>query len=154
MDSPSTWMPLGRWRPTRKNIGSSCRNNGVARFSKVCRQCLTTRNFSSASSRLRRAFITAIERRDSSQAIVKSILAMARELNLDTLAEGVERPQERQWLEEQGCESFQGFLFSRPLNAGDFAALLAAPERRLPPPATTAGNPVATSAPVALGPDA
>ena len=101
-----------------------------------------------------RSFITAIERRDSSQAIVKSILAMARELNLDTLAEGVERPQERQWLEEQGCESFQGFLFSRPLNAGDFAALLAAPERRLPPPATTAGNPVATSAPVALGPDA
>lgn len=78
-----------------------------------------------------RAFITAIERRDSSQAIVKSILAMARELRLDTLAEGVERPEERRWLVEHGCESFQGFLFSRPLSADDFATLLASPERRL-----------------------
>ncbi|MCS5699315.1 EAL domain-containing protein [Cyanobium sp. FGCU-52] len=94
-----------------------------------------------------RAFITGIERRDSSQAIVKSILAMARELGLDTLAEGVERPEERQWLQQHGCDSFQGFLFSRPLSAEAFATLLSQPDRRLPLAA-------APAEPVALGPDA
>ena len=64
-----------------------------------------------------------------------------------SLAEGVERPEERQWLQQHGCDSFQGFLFSRPLPAEAFASLLAAPGRNLPLAA-------ATAEPVALRPDA
>ena len=94
-----------------------------------------------------RGFISGIERRDSSQAIVKSILAMARELGLDTLAEGVERPEERQWLQQHGCDSFQGLLFSRPLSAEAFASLLAEPGLSLP-------LAPAIAEPVALRPDA
>ena len=36
-------------------------------------------------------------------------------LNLVVLAEGIERPEQEQWLKENNCDFGQGFIFSRPL---------------------------------------
>jgi EAL domain-containing protein (putative c-di-GMP-specific phosphodiesterase class I) len=50
------------------------------------------------------------------------------------IAEGVETPEQRAWLVNEGCDEVQGYLFSRPVSAADFVAML------------RADNPIARSA--------
>jgi EAL domain-containing protein (putative c-di-GMP-specific phosphodiesterase class I) len=50
-------------------------------------------------------------------AIVSAIVSLARALNLETLAEGVETDAQLAMLVNYGCHKFQGYLFSRPLPA-------------------------------------
>jgi len=60
----------------------------------------------------------------SDQAIVHTIIAMAKSLNLDIIAEGVETEDQLSFLLDKGCSSYQGYLFSRPLPANQFEELL------------------------------
>ena len=46
--------------------------------------------------------------------ITKAIVSLAQALNLRTIAEGVERPEEKRYLKSIGCDDMQGYLFSRP----------------------------------------
>jgi EAL domain-containing protein (putative c-di-GMP-specific phosphodiesterase class I) len=59
-------------------------------------------------------------------AISATIIAMGRSLGLKLLAEGVETPAQLAFLHERGCDSYQGYLFSRPVPAAQFADLLRA----------------------------
>ncbi|MCE1226564.1 MAG: EAL domain-containing protein [Geobacteraceae bacterium] len=54
------------------------------------------------------------------RAIVATIIAMAQQLGLTTVAEGVEFEEQRQMLQELGCVLAQGFLFSRPEPSDEF----------------------------------
>lgn len=56
------------------------------------------------------------------EAIVKAILAMAKALGMLSVAEGVETPDQCNWLRAQGCDIAQGFLFDRPSEIPDFEA--------------------------------
>ena len=58
------------------------------------------------------------------RAITKSIIALAHELGLQVIAEGVEHREQLEFLRDEGCEAVQGFLFSRPMEVRDFAAIL------------------------------
>ena len=58
-------------------------------------------------------------------AICAAILAMARQLGLNVVAEGVESEEQLKFLRRHGCNQIQGYLCSKPLSAGDFAAMLA-----------------------------
>ncbi len=49
--------------------------------------------------------------------IVQTIIAMANNLGLEAIAEGVETEEQRRFLEKHGCPAFQGYLFSKPLPA-------------------------------------
>jgi len=53
----------------------------------------------------------------NSRAIVHTIIAMANHLDLALIAEGVETDEERKILFELGCKNYQGYYFSRPVNA-------------------------------------
>ncbi|MFG6176449.1 EAL domain-containing protein [Halomonas sp. THAF12] len=55
-------------------------------------------------------------------AIVETIIAMARSLGMQTVAEGVETPEQARKLARLGCDQAQGFHFGRPLPPADFAA--------------------------------
>lgn len=57
-------------------------------------------------------------------AIVKTVLSLARSLNLKTVAEGVETEDQLAFLRDEGCDEIQGYLFSKPLPASEMAALL------------------------------
>lgn len=71
-----------------------------------------------------REFVTEVHRRPQSQAICQSILALGRGLDIRVLAEGVETAEEYGWLVRHGCRHFQGYYFSRPLSAADFATFI------------------------------
>jgi EAL domain-containing protein (putative c-di-GMP-specific phosphodiesterase class I) len=64
--------------------------------------------------------------------IVQTIIAMARNLDIDVIAEGVETEGQRASLERYGCPAFQGYLFGRPLPIEEFEASLGL--RRADPP--------------------
>ena len=56
-------------------------------------------------------------------AIAGMVVALGRSLGLSVIAEGVETVAQRDFLASQGCHTYQGYLFSRPLPVADFEAL-------------------------------
>ncbi len=73
-----------------------------------------------------RSFISDIIVDTDNRAIVEAILAMARHLQIDVIAEGVEDKETFHCLLQKGCEMFQGFYFSLPLRAPEFGRLVQA----------------------------
>lgn len=70
------------------------------------------------------SFIESLDSGSSSKAIVRSILDLANNLGLKTIAEGVEKLAQLEILEELGCRNFQGFHFAKPLLATAMASWL------------------------------
>lgn len=64
--------------------------------------------------KLDRELIIDIHEHPRKQAIIRGIIMVCRELNLELLAEGVELKEEYDWLRDQGIDLFQGFYFARP----------------------------------------
>ncbi len=60
------------------------------------------------------SFVAGLGGDGGSAAIVRAVLALARDLGLRTTAEGIETPAQRDWLRDNGCEDGQGYLFGRP----------------------------------------
>lgn len=71
-----------------------------------------------------KSFIDDVLTNEESATIVSAILAMAKELNIKTLAEGVETKEQLQFLKDRDCQYIQGYYFSKPLPWGEFAQLL------------------------------
>jgi len=70
------------------------------------------------------SFVRDIVTDSSDKAIANTIIAMAKGLGLDVIAEGVETEEQRTSLLATGCVHFQGYLFSKPLPIEQFEALL------------------------------
>jgi diguanylate cyclase (GGDEF)-like protein/PAS domain S-box-containing protein len=77
-----------------------------------------------------RSFIRDIVADPDDAAITSAIVALARKLDIRTVAEGVETDDQLAILRQYGCDLMQGYLFSKPLPAQDFAAMLADPAAR------------------------
>ncbi|MBK6596530.1 MAG: EAL domain-containing protein [Proteobacteria bacterium] len=71
-----------------------------------------------------RGFIKDIVTDPSDFAIVSAIIAMARNLNIQVVAEGIEGYQQLEMLRIMGCQLAQGFLFAKPAPAQDAARFL------------------------------
>ncbi|EED35599.1 EAL domain protein [Luminiphilus syltensis NOR5-1B] len=74
--------------------------------------------------KLDKAFVDAIETRAVTSSVIPHVIEMARSLELDMVAEGIESEHQAQWLREQGVQMGQGYLYSKPLSAADFKAYL------------------------------
>lgn len=70
------------------------------------------------------SFIRDIVGNQSDRAIVRSIIAMAHELGLEVIAEGIETAEQKELLIEGQCDYGQGFLFSKALPAVEFERML------------------------------
>ena len=76
------------------------------------------------------SFVRDLGLRDSNAAIVAAMIGIARALNLGIVAEGVERTEQLNALQELGCELMQGYLFSRPLPGPEVRDYLIAFQKR------------------------
>lgn len=81
--------------------------------------------------------VRSLETDPAAAAAVKGLCALARGLDLEVVADGVQTPGQLRFLEEQGCQEVQGDLFGEPLSATGFAGLL----RSNSPPGGAAGSP-------------
>jgi EAL domain-containing protein (putative c-di-GMP-specific phosphodiesterase class I)/GGDEF domain-containing protein len=79
-----------------------------------------------------RSFVMRLPHAAESAAIVRAIITLARSLQMDVVAEGVENRRQAEILCEMGCEYGQGFWFSRPVALSAMRELLAG--RKLPRP--------------------
>ena len=70
-----------------------------------------------------RSFMRDIPRDTSAMEIAATIIAMARNLHMQVLAEGVETREQLAFLQRHACDTYQGYLNSRPVTAGSFATL-------------------------------
>jgi EAL domain-containing protein (putative c-di-GMP-specific phosphodiesterase class I) len=73
-----------------------------------------------------RSFIRELPADSEDKAIAEAIIAMGRTLNLTVVAEGVETLEQQEFLRGRACDQMQGFFFSKPVPAADFAELLRA----------------------------
>ena len=71
-----------------------------------------------------RTFVKEIESDNNAHSIIKAIIAMAHNLNMEVVAEGVETEGQLSFLHSNQCDKIQGYLFSPPLPAEEFIQLL------------------------------
>jgi diguanylate cyclase (GGDEF)-like protein/PAS domain S-box-containing protein len=74
-----------------------------------------------------RSFITHLDDDPNNATLVRSILKLARDLQLQTVAEGIEQAALVDTLRRLGCDKGQGYHFGRPLPAGELQELLSSP---------------------------
>ncbi|MDO9601006.1 MAG: EAL domain-containing protein [Rhodocyclaceae bacterium] len=67
-----------------------------------------------------RSFVSEIMTNANDAVIAQTIIGMARNLGLDVIAEGVETRDQFEFLDQHGCNGYQGYLFSRPLPLDEF----------------------------------
>ncbi|OZB06773.1 MAG: hypothetical protein B7X54_01010 [Idiomarina sp. 34-48-12] len=65
-------------------------------------------------------FVREMLHQKSTASIVQAIIQLAKSLNLSVIAEGVEEPEQRQFLMQLGCHTYQGYLFGRPVAVDEF----------------------------------
>jgi EAL domain-containing protein (putative c-di-GMP-specific phosphodiesterase class I) len=71
------------------------------------------------------SFVRYIAIDSNDQAIVQTIIAMARSFNIEVIAVGVETEEQQLFLQDYGCDHFQGFKFGRPMPIEQFNEFLA-----------------------------
>jgi diguanylate cyclase (GGDEF)-like protein/PAS domain S-box-containing protein len=78
------------------------------------------RQFPISKLKIDRSFVNDITDDSDDEAIIRAIIAMGQTLKLKVIAEGVENHQQLVLLQSMGCDSYQGFYFSKPLNTQSF----------------------------------
>ena len=71
-----------------------------------------------------RTFVDGIGTDPEATAVARAIVELARSLHLTTVAEGIEHAHQAETLLSLGCDLGQGYLFARPLQAPDLAAIV------------------------------
>jgi diguanylate cyclase (GGDEF)-like protein len=71
-----------------------------------------------------RSFISRVGEGHEGEILLRSLVQLGKALSIETLAEGIERPQELSVIRQENCDSGQGFLFARPLDADTVEAFL------------------------------
>ena len=87
------------------------------------------RRFAFDKIKIDRSFLESMEATGESAILVHSIVHLGRALGLTVTAEGVETREQHRFLQALGCHQLQGFLFSKPVPAGEIDLLLRGPGR-------------------------
>jgi diguanylate cyclase (GGDEF)-like protein len=71
-----------------------------------------------------RSFISRLTQNPEDETVIHTLVQLGKALSIETLAEGIEQPQELSLLQNEQCDSGQGFLYSRPLEVHDCQTFL------------------------------
>jgi EAL domain-containing protein (putative c-di-GMP-specific phosphodiesterase class I) len=71
-----------------------------------------------------RSFISGLKHNKEGETLIHTLVQLGKALSIETFAEGIEQQQELSLLREEDCDSGQGFLFARPLDAETTEAFL------------------------------
>jgi diguanylate cyclase (GGDEF)-like protein/PAS domain S-box-containing protein len=71
-----------------------------------------------------KSFVDGVTDNANDIAIARAVIALARSLELEVIAEGVETAEQEAFLRAEGCDEVQGYYYSRPLPTDEFAELL------------------------------
>lgn len=71
--------------------------------------------FSINTLKIDKSFVKHVAENSNDAAIIKAIISLAKSLNLDIITEGVETKEQLMFLQENGCDTIQGFYFSKPV---------------------------------------
>ena len=115
--SPATLAKLEALREMGINISIDDFGTGYSSMSYLKKMPISTL-------KIDREFIKDLPGDTDDAAITSAIIAMARSLNLDIVAEGVETQQQVDFLRAHGCEVIQGYLISPPVPAKQFCEML------------------------------
>ncbi len=81
-----------------------------------------------------RTFVESVALADRDPVLVRAIIALGHTLGIETIAEGVERREQRDGLRALGCDLGQGWFFAKAIDAGQFASRFLDDARRRPTP--------------------
>lgn len=137
-DSPHEVAKLRRLREAGIRIAIDDFGTGYSSLSRLAALPVDTL-------KIDRSFVARSLDNNSGSSLVRTIIALARALDMHTVAEGVERPEELALLQQLGCDSSQGFLHSPALPAPRFAAILSSGEGEFARPAAMPSRPMAGS---------
>ncbi len=71
-----------------------------------------------------RSFVANLDKNPQSAAIIRAVIGLGRGLSLPVIAEGVETPEQLEFLAQEACDEVQGYLIGKPLPIADYAAFL------------------------------
>ena len=91
-----------------------------------------------------RSFVSGIPATRDKCELVKAMLSISAALRLESVAEGVETPEQAAYLMAHGCELAQGYLFGKPMPLAEFQAMLACEDGH-PPAAGAVENVLAVT---------
>ena len=89
-------------------------------------------NFPVSTLKIDRSFIQDVTTSANDAAITTAIIAMAKAMDLEVVAEGVETEEQATFLMKRGCPKIQGYLVGRPMPVAEFAGYLRADRPMLP----------------------
>jgi EAL domain-containing protein (putative c-di-GMP-specific phosphodiesterase class I) len=81
-------------------------------------------NLSANYLKIDKSFVSQMQLGNTNYKIVEAVVTLSDQLGLSAISEGIETPQQLNWLEALGCEFGQGYLLSRPLSTEAATALL------------------------------
>ncbi len=102
-----------------KNLTESCVRFSLDDFGTGYSSLASLQQLNIDELKIDRSFISECTTDENSSAIVRAILAMAKQLGITSVAEGVETEEQARFLSMQNCEILQGFHYSRPLPMED-----------------------------------
>jgi diguanylate cyclase (GGDEF)-like protein len=71
-----------------------------------------------------RSFISGMRNNEEGETLIRTLVQLGKALSIQTFAEGIEQQQELSLLKDEHCDSGQGFLFARPLDAAETETFL------------------------------
>ena len=107
-----------------RNISEAGIATSIDDFGTGCSTLSVLRDFPVNEIKIDRSFINHEAFSTQDQIIIKSIIQMARQLNLNVITEGVETEEQARFLLELGCNHAQGYLYDKPLEQSAFESRL------------------------------